>query len=159
MVAFLKADGTLSSFRFANVPIHLEGPHLDLNHDELYQVALGDLNFEGTSFSVKVTMSLGKSGEFLVEQGIIQTYLSKKYYTEWIKPPNPEEDKKEEEVKEVVQYLKGKYQVKFSGQQIIKSGHNTYFFEFKTNDQNRAIHGSEVLFQVKKSEQPAQGNK
>jgi glutathione S-transferase len=60
-------------------------------------------------------MSLGKSGEFLVEQGIIQTYLSKKYYTEWIKPPNPEEDKKEEEVKEVVQYLKGKYQVKFSG--------------------------------------------
>lgn len=114
MVAFLKADGTLSSYRFAQVPIHLER-HEDLNHDELYQVSLGDLNSEGTSFAVRVTMSLGKSGEYLVEQGIIQTYLTKKFYTDWIKAPNPEEDKKAEEVAEVVQYLKGKYQVKFSG--------------------------------------------
>ena len=60
-------------------------------------------------------MDLGKSGEYLVEQGIIETYYQKKYYTDWIQPPNPEEDKKDEGAEEAVIYLKGKFQVKPSG--------------------------------------------
>lgn len=114
-MAFLSAEGTLKLFRFSDLPIHLEAPFPDLNHDELYQVAIGELNALGTSFSANVTMDLGKSGEYLVEQGIIETYYQKKYYTDWTQPPNPEEDKKEEGAEEPVTYLKGKFQVKPSG--------------------------------------------
>ena len=54
-------------------------------------------------------MNLGKCGDFFVEQGIIETYNQKKYYTEWIKLPNPEEDKKDDAKIDAPQYLKGKF--------------------------------------------------
>ena len=54
-------------------------------------------------------MDLGKSGEYLVEQGIIETYYQKKYYTDWIKPRIFEEEKKDEGAEETVTYLKGKF--------------------------------------------------
>jgi exoribonuclease R len=59
-------------------------------------------------------MEMGKSGEYLVEQGIIDTYYKKEYFTNWIKPPNPEGEK-EEGAEEAVAYLKGKFQVKPNG--------------------------------------------
>jgi hypothetical protein len=44
-VAFLSAEGNLKLFRFSDIPMHLEEPPFpDLNHDELYQVAIGELN-------------------------------------------------------------------------------------------------------------------
>ena len=83
LVTYLRADGTLGVFRFSHIPVHLEVPQ-DLNHDELYQVAVGEVNQEGTSFAVRVTMNLGKSGEYLVEQGIYSSYYQKKYYADWV---------------------------------------------------------------------------
>lgn len=64
----MKNDGSLVAFAYPNVPIHKEdGSHGEINNHELYKVELGELNKEGTSFSVRIVMTLGHSGDYLVE--------------------------------------------------------------------------------------------
>lgn len=57
---------------------------------------------------------------------------------------------------------KGKFIVKFNGQQVVKTStdDDLFFFEYKTFDHNRAIHGSEVTFILKPTppSNPTEGN-
>ena len=60
-------------FRFDKIPVHL-AEAVDLNHDELYEVEITQLNEQGNSYGVKIISTAGKIGDFDTEQRIVEKY-------------------------------------------------------------------------------------
>ena len=66
-VAYLTGDGSLKLYRFDKIPVHPAEGNPDLNHDELYEVQVNELNEQGTSYKVNIIGTLGKIGDLAVE--------------------------------------------------------------------------------------------
>ena len=52
-IAYVNGEGKIELFRFDKIPVHLSEA-VDLNHDELYEVEIKELNEEGNSYAIKV---------------------------------------------------------------------------------------------------------
>jgi hypothetical protein len=82
-VAFVTGEGKIQLFRFDRIPVHL-AEAADLNHDELYEVEIKELNAEGISYGVKVLKTEGKIGDFDLESRMVETYQEKYFKKPWL---------------------------------------------------------------------------
>jgi hypothetical protein len=82
-IAYVTGEGKIELFRFDKIPVHLSEA-VDLNHDELYEVEIKELNEQGNSYGIKVISSAGKIGEFDTEQRIVEKYQEKYFKAPWL---------------------------------------------------------------------------
>ena len=72
-MGYVTGEGKVELFRFDKIPVHLTEA-VDLNHDELYEVEITQLNEQGNSYGVKIISNVGKIGDFETEKKIVEKY-------------------------------------------------------------------------------------